>query len=305
FPPPFTGEVDCIASAMQDGGGIFALAPSASLCSARPPFSGEEISSVIGRLELGEVELLHRHHRLGHLLDALGVARSHQLAEFQRHDLPRQPELVLEPAAGAFFAALGQRIPVVIDFSLGAAADGQRHRFAELVDRPAVQRDELHAVEFEGDDHHGSGRHRPGFAIVRHALDLRILEDAGIEVRRFFRLRVEPQAGRDSLHVALLPYFGGGPSIIVRITSSPGPATLRKSLACCSSSSFESARSMPKPLPIPSMAWPIPSLTMNSLPLRRTRKPCSGARKPPPMMNLPCWLAMRSSIFFLISSDGG
>src|SRR4051812_25931697 len=75
------------------------------------------LSSASLRLfHLLQVELGHFHH-LGH--DAWSANRiAHQTADCCRNNLPRQPELVLQPAALALFTAGGELVPVMIDLFL-------------------------------------------------------------------------------------------------------------------------------------------------------------------------------------------
>ena len=65
--------------------------------------------------------------------------------------LPRQAEFVFEPTALAFLTAVGQLLPQFIDFCLRFAVHRQRYGFVEFEYRPAVQRDELLALELKRD----------------------------------------------------------------------------------------------------------------------------------------------------------
>src|SRR5262245_30389867 len=66
------------------------------------------------------------------------------------HDLPRQPELVLEPATLHFLAARGERGPEeVVDLLLAVAVHHERNRLGELEDRSAVQRRERLSAQLE------------------------------------------------------------------------------------------------------------------------------------------------------------
>src|SRR5207237_4413339 len=55
-----------------------------------------------GSLESVDLDLPHVQHRLHHALGLLPVRIAEQLGQCGRDDLPRDAELVLEPAAGAF-----------------------------------------------------------------------------------------------------------------------------------------------------------------------------------------------------------
>src|SRR5687768_2291312 len=75
----------------------------------------------------GDVELLHLQERRCDALGAGGVAAAQHLDERIRHHLPGEPELVLEPAAGALAAAAGDELaPVVVDLRLIRAVDLER-----------------------------------------------------------------------------------------------------------------------------------------------------------------------------------
>jgi hypothetical protein len=68
----------------------------------------------------------------------VGVAQ--QLAQRPGDDLPGETVLVLQPAARLrlLVSALGEPIPVVIDFSLRFAVDDERYRLGELEDGAAA-----------------------------------------------------------------------------------------------------------------------------------------------------------------------
>ena len=81
-----------------------------------------------------------------------------QLEQPVRHDLPAQPEAVLEPAALRFLAAVDQPVPVVVDLVLVLALDHERHRLGELEMRAAVDADEPRAVQHEEAGQHVAWR---------------------------------------------------------------------------------------------------------------------------------------------------
>src|SRR5436190_3050810 len=61
----------------------------------------------------GDVDLVHRHHRLECALGGGAVGVVHRLEEHARRDLPRKAPLVPAPAAHAFLAAIADdRVPV-------------------------------------------------------------------------------------------------------------------------------------------------------------------------------------------------
>src|SRR3954463_13207219 len=164
-------------------------------------FSSFAPSVSFGRaLELGDVELHHLHERAH---DAVGLRRilADELGQRLGHDLPRQAVLVLEPAALHFLAAArSELVPAVVDLLLVRAVHDERHRLVELEDRPAVQRDELLALDLEVHGHHGALRQRASVAVARDLAKLRVLEHRAVELRRFFGLAIEPEEWGDFLH---------------------------------------------------------------------------------------------------------
>ena len=61
----------------------------------------------------------------------LGVGVAEQLAQGGRDDLPRQAVAVLQPAARALLAALGERDPQLVDLLLRLAVHEERDRLGE------------------------------------------------------------------------------------------------------------------------------------------------------------------------------
>src|SRR5262249_32354918 len=81
---------------------------------------------LVGPLERADLQLLHRHERLHHPLRPGPVATIHQPPERRRHDLPRDPETVLEPPALLRLAALRHPAPQPVDFLLRVAVHQHR-----------------------------------------------------------------------------------------------------------------------------------------------------------------------------------
>jgi hypothetical protein len=79
----------------------------------------------------GDVDLAHLHHRVPRALDPLGVGVGEELVHARRDDLPGDAEAVLQPAARAFLAAVGELLPVVVDLVLVLAVDQEGDRLAE------------------------------------------------------------------------------------------------------------------------------------------------------------------------------
>ena len=81
-------------------------------------------------------------------------------------DLPRQAVPVLQPAALALFAAVGELVPVVVDLVLVGAVDQERDRLVEGELRATVDGGVLLAVEHEVDRQHRARRSRARLAVV-------------------------------------------------------------------------------------------------------------------------------------------
>src|ERR687891_2294251 len=95
-----------------------------------PPAEPRRLGALgpVGRpLELGDFDLAHLEHRLHGAARTLRIGISDQLVQLARHDLPRQPESVLEPSARARLAAVRrERIPQSVDLGLVLALDDER-----------------------------------------------------------------------------------------------------------------------------------------------------------------------------------
>src|SRR6185503_95785 len=138
-----------------------------------------------GPFEPGDVDLDHLEHRLEGPRGSLAIGAVQHLRELARDDLPRDPELVLEPAADALHATVGeQRRPVAVDLGLVVAVDRQRDGLRELEVRAAIEADEGPAVDREahGQDHvlRAAGR------LARRTIDGRdpaVRKDRRVEAR--------------------------------------------------------------------------------------------------------------------------
>src|SRR6476646_8529833 len=157
---------------------------------------------VVRFLQPALVQLPHLEHRVHHALRPRGIAAAtEQTAELLRDDLPRQPELVLEPAAPTRRPAVGgELVPQGVDLLLSIAPDEEGHRLVELEQGPGVERHEFLALELVLDGHYLSVRAVNG----KH---LRSREDRRVVVHRLFGLRVEPEEWRNGQHGWLLVEF--------------------------------------------------------------------------------------------------
>src|SRR5262249_53893375 len=101
-------------------------------------------------------------------------------------------------------ASAGRELrPEIVDLLLRLARDLEGNRLIELELRAAVKRDEFLPLEPEGDHHHRARLLAvdllTGIDVAADLVDLRVLEDRAIELRRVLGFGVEPQAGRDLL----------------------------------------------------------------------------------------------------------
>src|SRR5437868_6740300 len=102
-------------------------------------------------LECGDVDLVHRHHRLEGAL-APFAGRAGQLQQPLRGDLPGIAPLVLAPAAHALFAAtFGDGVPVAVGLFLIVGQDHEAHCLVRLEVGAAVQADKGLAKDRELD----------------------------------------------------------------------------------------------------------------------------------------------------------
>src|SRR5262249_33651652 len=130
-------------------------------CRAATP-SNEALASARGSCHLtpprgldgGDVDLLHRHHRLEGAL-GLGAACRQRIGQRSWRDLPGEPPAVLAPAARAFLAAVADdRVPVAVRLLLifGRDLEGKGLVVPEL--RAAVETETGNAQNGELDRQH-------------------------------------------------------------------------------------------------------------------------------------------------------
>src|SRR5215203_3908082 len=90
-------------------------------------------------LDGGDLDLLHRHHRLEGTL-CLSAASPKRLGQRARGDLPGEAPAVLAPTALAFLAAIADdRVPVAVGLFLIVRRDLEGERLAMLELRAAVE----------------------------------------------------------------------------------------------------------------------------------------------------------------------
>ena len=90
------------------------------------------------RLDRGDVDLLHRHHRLKRSL-RLSATGGQRIGQHARRDLPRDAPSVLAPAARALLAAIADDgVPIAIGLFLIVGGDLEREGFVVLERGTAV-----------------------------------------------------------------------------------------------------------------------------------------------------------------------
>src|SRR4051812_22866056 len=144
-------------------------------------------------LQLRDVELDLALHLRGDAARLLPVAIRHHLHEHGRHDLPAHAELVANPAAGDFLAAvLRKRAPVAVHFRLVAAVHAERNGVGEVVTRTRAHREEWLTEQAELDA--GDRRGAAGFGgQLPDAGDARLREELRIEAGGLFGLVHVPE----------------------------------------------------------------------------------------------------------------
>src|SRR4029453_790195 len=106
------------------------------------------------RLDRGDVDLLHVHHRIKRAFGLTAACR-HRLHQDARRDLPGHPPLVFAPAARALLAAVADDgIPVAVGLILVVSGDLEREGFVMFERGTSVEADTGNAGNFELDYQH-------------------------------------------------------------------------------------------------------------------------------------------------------
>src|SRR6059036_508838 len=164
------------------------------------------LSAASRRLDGGDVDLLHRHHRLEGAL-RLSAAGRKRLGQRARGDLPGEAPAVLAPTARAFRAAIADdRVPVTVRLFLILRRDLEGKGLGVPERRAAVETETGNAQDSE--------LHRQHIALFAARIVTGSLvnsgyftigKDDGVETRRLMRVLVEPEADRILwLHVRVL-----------------------------------------------------------------------------------------------------
>src|SRR5205823_1121421 len=145
----------------------------------------------------GDVDLLHRHHRLEGTL-CLAAASCKRLGGHARSHLPGETPAVLAPTTLTLLAAIADdRVPVAVCLFLIVCRDLKRKGLAVLEVRTAVEAE-------TGNAQHGEF-HRQLIALLAARVVTRCLMNGGhftvrkscsVEARSFMRIFVEPEADR-------------------------------------------------------------------------------------------------------------
>src|SRR5688572_9866837 len=158
-------------------------------------------------LDGGDVDLLHRHHRLEGTL-CLTAASRKRVGQRARGDLPGEAPAVLAPTALTFLAAIADdRVPVAVRLFLIVRRDLKGKGLAVLELRAAVETETGNAQNGE--------LHRQHIALLAARVVTGRLVNSGhctirkggsVEARRLMRVLVEPEADRVLwLHVSGAP----------------------------------------------------------------------------------------------------
>src|SRR5437762_7647056 len=149
------------------------------------------------RLDGGDVDLLHRHHRLEGALGLSATGR-HRVGQRARGDLPGEAPAVLAPTARAFLAAIADnRIPVAVRLRLIVRGDLEGERLAVLERRTAVEPEAGNAEDGELHRQHIAGL--AARVVARRLVDsghFTIRKGGGVEPRRVLCVLVEPETNR-------------------------------------------------------------------------------------------------------------
>src|SRR6185312_2888426 len=107
------------------------------------------------RLDRGDVDLLHPHHRIERALGGRPVLTGRGVHERPRRDLPGQTPSVLAPPALALGSpVIDYRVPVAIGLGLILCEDLKRERFAVLERRAAIEAEARYAQHRKLDRQH-------------------------------------------------------------------------------------------------------------------------------------------------------
>src|SRR5436190_880464 len=106
------------------------------------------------RLDYGDLDLRHAHHRIKRALCFIAAGRQ-RLGQHTWRDLPRHAPLVFAPAARTLLAAIADdSVPIAVGLGLIVSGDLEREGFAMFERGTAVEADTRDAGNFEFDCQH-------------------------------------------------------------------------------------------------------------------------------------------------------
>src|ERR1700686_5193571 len=124
----------------------------ASACSPNTPRGRSRAAP--RRLNRGDVDLLHAHHRIKRALCFIAAGRQ-RLGQHARRDLPGDAPLVFAPAARTLLAAIADdRVPVAVGLVLIVGSDLEREGLAMFERGTAVEAETRDAGNCEFDRQH-------------------------------------------------------------------------------------------------------------------------------------------------------
>ncbi len=95
--------------------------------------------SFVCRFQLSNIQLRHFHKCLHPAVRLLSILVFQQLLQDRRHNLPRQTEFILKPAALNFLPTFRKLLPVFIHLLLGFAIPNERDCFGKFENRAAIK----------------------------------------------------------------------------------------------------------------------------------------------------------------------
>ena len=170
-------------------------------------------------LDGGDVDLLHRHHRLEGTLCLIATSRK-RIGQRARGDLPGEAPAVLAPTACAFRSAIADdRVPVTVRLFLIVRRDLKGKSLGVPERRAGVETETGNAQDGELHSQHIAllaARIITGSLVNRGYFAIR--KGGGVEARRLMRVFVEPEADRVLwLHVRVLLVLDQGRTPLVVI----------------------------------------------------------------------------------------
>jgi hypothetical protein len=167
--------------------------------------------SLIGLLQLFDLDFAHLQNGPHHPIRFLSVLVLHHLADVRGNDLPRNAEFVPESAALFGSPAFGEFLPELVYFLLRSTVCNERNGGRELEMRAAVQCEKFLPIELKQHGQHrtlGPARSRcPWFSVMGNGFNLRIPEYGSVKLHCLLGVIVEPQAWGELLHIGSFQFY--------------------------------------------------------------------------------------------------